>query len=108
MKLVITNIITSIVIITVIIHATILYHLEFTYSPIILLSFIIISINTNINGRSIPFSTCEKSNICIKGIFGIYIIIAHTNIIPAYNPWNIGASLKLFEIPVSNPKLSHT
>lgn len=108
MKLVITRIITSIVIITVIVHAIMLYHLEFTYSPIILLSFIISNISINTNGSSIPFITCENSSICINGMFGISIITAHMNIIPAYSPWNTGASLKSFDIPVSNPRLSHT
>ena len=83
---VIMSIITSIVIITVIIHAIRLYHLPFVYSPIILSSFMISSINTSTTGSSIPFITCENSSMSMSGMFGISMIIAHMNIIPAYNP----------------------
>ena len=52
----------------------------------ILLSLIIISINTSIIGSISPFITCENSNIVDSGMFGISITIAQMNINPAYSP----------------------
>jgi len=50
--------------------------------------------------------TCENEKMFINGILGININIAHINIIPTYKPWNTDASLKTFEIHVSNPRIS--
>ena len=74
----------NIIIAITVIHAITLNNLEFTYSPIIFLSFIIRSINMSIKGKRIPFAICEKTSIVSTGYPGIKAITTPNIMHPRY------------------------
>lgn len=60
------------------------------------------------NGRRMQRNTCDMNNIESRGTLGSEIIRAERIIVPAYSPKNTGASLSVFDTPLSRPNPPHT